>query len=138
MTLDLERLHSDAANFQQERVESFSSRETTGTTKAIREALPEIYRLREKGMLWSVIAAALSAQGVVQGKDRRPLTAKRLTAIVRQLEQQAERRIAKTSKKIASLVASRNFGVAKKHGLAIVRDSSLPALSRRMVRDCFK
>ena len=89
-------------------------------------------------MLWSVIAAALSAQGVVQGKDRRPLTAKRLTAIVRQLEQQAERRRAKTSKKIASLVASRNFGVAKKRGLAIVRDSSLPALSRRIVRDCFK
>ena len=104
MTLDLKRLRADAAKLQTTQSKSGSSRETTGTTKAIRAALPEIYKLREQGIQWSVIAAALAAQGIVQGKDRSPLTTNRLTALVRQIERQAEKRQAKHSKKAAIAV----------------------------------
>ena len=99
MTLDLKRLRIDASRFQIERSKSRSSRETTGTTKAIRAALPEIYSLRKDGVQWSAIAAALGAQGIVQGKARIPLTTNRLTALVRQIELQNEKRAAKRTKK---------------------------------------
>lgn len=103
MTLDLKRLRADAARLQATQSKSVASRETTGTTKAIRAALPEIYKLRDQGVQWSVIAAALAAQGVVQGKDRTQLTTNRLTALVRQIELQAEKRLAKKAKKTSSL-----------------------------------
>lgn len=99
MTLDLKRLRADAANSKTARSTSGSSRETTGTTKAIRAALPEIYKLRDQQVQWADIAAALAAQGVVQGKDRTPLTTNRLTALVRQIELQTEKRQAKQSQK---------------------------------------
>jgi hypothetical protein len=99
MTLDLKRLRADASRLQTERSKSRSSRETTGTTKAIRAALPAIYKLREEGVQWSAIAAALAAQGIVQGKHRIPLTTNRLTALVRQIELQKETRVAKSAEK---------------------------------------
>lgn len=99
MTLDLKRLRADASKLQNERSKSRSSRETTGTTRAIRAALPEIYKLREDGVQWSVIAASLAAQGIVQGQDRIPLATNRLTALVRQIELQNEKRAAKRAKK---------------------------------------
>lgn len=99
MTLDLKRLRTDSSKLKTERLKSGSGRETTGTTKAIRTALPTIYRLREEGVQWSDIAAALAAQGVVQGKDRVALTTNRLTALVRQIEQQNEKRAAKAASK---------------------------------------
>jgi hypothetical protein len=99
MTLDLKRLRTDGSRLKTERSKSRSGRETTGTTKAIRAALPTIYKLREDGVQWSDIAAALAAQGIVQGKDRVALTTNRLTALVRQIEQQNEKRAAKAAKK---------------------------------------
>ncbi|MGY3602752.1 MULTISPECIES: hypothetical protein [unclassified Bradyrhizobium] len=99
MTLDLRRLRTDASRLQTERSKSRSSRETTGTTRAIRAALPEIYKLRDDGVQWSAIAAALAAQGIVQGRDRIPLTTNRLTALIRQIEVQNERRAARPAKK---------------------------------------
>jgi hypothetical protein len=99
MTLDFKRLCIDASSFQTERSKLRSSRETTGTTKAIRAALPQIYSLREDGLQWSAIAAALAAQGIVQGKARIPLTTNRLTALVRQIELQNEKRAAKQAEK---------------------------------------
>jgi hypothetical protein len=99
VTLDLKRLRADASKLQNERSKSRSSRETTGTTRAIRAALPEIYKLREDGVQWSVIAASLAAQGIVQGQDRTPLATNRLTALVRQIELQNEKRAAKRAKK---------------------------------------
>ena len=50
-------------------------------------------------MQWSAIAAALAAQGIVQGKARIPLTTNRLTALVRQIELQNQKRDAKKAKK---------------------------------------
>lgn len=99
MTLDLKRLSNDGSRLKTKRSKSRSGRETTGTTKAIRMALPTIYKLRKDGVQWSDIAAALAAQGIVQGKDRIPLTTNRLTALVRQIEQQNEKRAAKAVKK---------------------------------------
>lgn len=99
MTLDIKRFRSDAKKLHIEKSKVPSSRETTGTTKAIRDALPDIYKLREQGVKWTVIAEALAAQGVVQGKGRIPLTANGLTAIVRQVEVQTEGRRAKQAKK---------------------------------------
>jgi len=110
MTLDLKRLRTDASRLQTERSKSRSSRETTGTTKAIRTALPEIYKLRKDGVQWSAIAAALAAQGIVQGKDGVPLTTNRLTALVRQIELQNEKRAAKAPKKGAG-ASSKKFAM---------------------------
>ena len=92
---DFRQLHADALKFETEQSKSRSSRERTGTTKAIRAALGHIYRLREDGIKWSAIAAALAAQGIVQGKARVPLTTNRLTALVRQIEVQNQKRAAK-------------------------------------------
>jgi hypothetical protein len=110
MALDLRRLRTDASRLQTERSKSRSSRETTGTTRAIRAALPEIYKLREDGVQWSAIAAALAAQGIVQGKDRTSLTTNRLTALVRQIELQNEKRAAKPAKK-GAVAKSKKFAM---------------------------
>lgn len=111
MTLDLKRLRIDASRFQTERSKSRSSRETTGTTKAIRAALPQIYSLRGDGVQWSAIAAALAAQGIVQGKARVPLTTNRLTALVRQIELQNQKRAAKKEEvKEPKEIAMQNHG----------------------------
>lgn len=104
MTLNLKRLREDAKKLKTAHSKTRSSRETTGTTKAVRAALPEIYRLRDDGVQWAVIAAALAAQGVVQGRDRQPLTTNRLTALVRQIEVQAEKRRVRQSAKLSSPV----------------------------------
>jgi hypothetical protein len=85
MPLDPKQLRQDARRLQDARP---VGRESTGTTKAIRTALPVIYQLRKDGVSWPAIADALAVQGVVQGKDRIPLTTKRLTAIVSQIEVQ--------------------------------------------------
>src|SRR5579859_486079 len=116
MTLDIKRLSRDASRFQAERSMSPSSRETTGTTKAIRDVLPQIYSLREAGVQWSAIASALAAQGIVQGKARIPLTTNRLTALVRQIELQNQRRAAKQIKE--SSVSGRNEAALGNHGVA--------------------
>jgi hypothetical protein len=115
MTLDLKRLRADAAKLQTAQSTAGSSRETTGTTKAIRAALPEIYKLRDQGIQWSVIAAALAAQGVVQGKGRTPLTANRLTALVRQIELQDEKRQARQSKKAATMARPTKNALQNRH-----------------------
>ena len=108
MTLDLKRLRGDAISLQNEQSKTRPSRETTGTTKAIRSALPEIYKLRDQGIKWCVIATALAAQGIVQGKDRSPLTTNRLTALVRQIELQNEKRDTKRAKKHGVPTAQKN------------------------------
>ncbi len=54
-------------------------------TRAVRDGLPMIRQLRESGITWAAIAAAMSAQGLNPG-CRKPLTRSRLTAIVGQVE----------------------------------------------------
>lgn len=92
MSIDPKKLREDARRLQEARPPTTVGRETTGTTSAVRAALPVIYDLRKSGVSWPVIAQALAGQGVVQGKDRIPLTTKRLTAIVSQIESQERKR----------------------------------------------
>lgn len=92
MPLDPKKLREDARRLQEARPPTTVGKETTGTTSAIRAALAIIYDLRKEGVSWPVIAQALAGQGVVQGKDRIPLTTKRLTAIVSQLESQERKK----------------------------------------------
>lgn len=78
---------------------------TTGASAAVRANLDLIRRLRNDGVRWAAIAQALTDQGVhrlVDGEPH-PLTASRVTAIVRSIERQE----AKT-KTITSLRAGRS------------------------------
>ena len=95
MPLDPKKLRKDARRLQGARPDTTVGRETTGTTRAIRTALPDIYDLRNDGVSWPAIADALAIQGVVQGKDRIPLTTNRLTAIVSQIEEQERKKASK-------------------------------------------
>jgi len=97
MPLDPKKLRKDARRLQGARPDTTVGRETTGTTRAIRTALPDIYDLRKDGVPWPAIAGALAIQGVVQGKDRIPLTTNRLTAIVSQIEEQERKKASKVS-----------------------------------------
>ena len=99
MPLDPKQLRQDARRLQDARP---VGRERTGTTKAIRTALPVIYQLRKDHVSWPAIADALAAQGVVQGKDRIPLTTNRLTAIVSQIEEQERKKANKAGNRVRS------------------------------------
>jgi hypothetical protein len=93
--LDPKKLRQDAQRLQRARPAVTVGLETTGTTKAIRAALPVIHQLRRDGVSWPAIAQALADQGVVQGKDPIPLTTNRLTALVSQIEKQETKRSVK-------------------------------------------
>lgn len=95
MPLDTKKLRQDAMRLQKARGTLSAGRETTGTSKAVRQALPIIHQLRKDGVSWAVIAQALAEQGVVQGKDRIPLTTGRLTALVTQIEAQQRKKALK-------------------------------------------
>lgn len=95
MPLDSKKLQRDALRLQKARGTSSIGRETTGTSRAVREALPTIHQLRKDGVSWAVIAQALAEQGVVQGQDRIPLTTSRLTALVTQIEAQQRKKALK-------------------------------------------
>lgn len=135
--VDYKQFRGDAAKLQVERSKLRSTRETTGTTKAIRAALPHIYGLREDGVQWAVIAAALAAQGIVQGKARIPLTTNRLTALVRQIELQNQKRAAKTGVvRQAKEIAMQNHALSvppvfKTKAGAIVGEEARPPRHRR-------
>jgi hypothetical protein len=83
---------ASARRRQKCRIEASDGRKGTGVTAAVRTLLPEIEKLRAEGVSWADIAAALSEQGIVQGKDRARLTATRLTAIFSQVRSQERRR----------------------------------------------
>lgn len=122
MTVDLDQLSKEALELDTELSNSRSSRERTGTTKAIRAALSEIYKLRERGVRWSAIAAALAAQGIVQGKDRSALTANRLTALVRQIELQNEKRALKRTAEVTD-GAPKRIATKNRHATSSPKDA---------------
>lgn len=105
MPLDSKKLRRDAKRRQLDQPQPKIGRKTTGATDAIRAALPMIYELRGEGISWPAIAKALGDQGVVQGKDRTPLTTNRLTALVRQIEVQEAKKARKSGKRDRSDVA---------------------------------
>lgn len=121
MAVDLRRLRRDSKQLQEKRTKSHSRRATTGATDAIRAALPEIYKLREQGVLWSEIAKALGQQGIVAGKKRLPLTTNGLTARVTQIEQQYKNAAA-VKFEISQLASASKTNALQKHHLALSKE----------------
>lgn len=118
MTLDPKKLQRDAKRRQMAQPQPKIGRKTTGATDAIRAALPMIYKLRRDGISWPAIAKALGDQGVVQGKDRTPLTTNRLTALVRQIEVQEAKKARKSVKRERGDVATQTVKPARKLSLS--------------------
>lgn len=106
MAIDPNKLQRDAKSLHKTRQRHHGD----GTMSAIRTALPAIYRLRKKGVLWREIAAALAKQGVTQGKgkDRKPITVHRLTSLVTQIERGAANERANHPVHLSNPSAKRN------------------------------
>jgi hypothetical protein len=82
MSIDSRRLTKDCVSAQAALAARGHVLRRTGATAVIEPILPLIRELRTQKHSWAAIAAALSAQGVVQGTDREPITARRLTALI--------------------------------------------------------
>jgi hypothetical protein len=99
MSIDSRRLTKDCVSAQAALAARGHVLRRTGATAVIEPILPLIRELRTQKHSWAAIAAALSAQGVVQGTDRKSISARRLTALIsainkrvrRQQERSAER-----------------------------------------------
>jgi hypothetical protein len=118
MPLDPKQLRRDAKRRQKARLQQKVGRTPTGATDAIRAVLPTIYQLRQEGLLWRTIAEAIGDQGVVQGKKRIPLTASRLTCLVRQIEVQEAKQARKSGKRDRSDAANQPAEPVRKLSLS--------------------
>ena len=80
--IDRRKLLKDAP-----RLENTLPRSTpkTGVTKAVSTALPEIQKLRSEGVRWAAIAAALAEQGIFEGRNKQPISERRLSALFSQV-----------------------------------------------------
>lgn len=96
MQINAKRLTKDCSHAQSALAVSGREHRRTGATAIIEPVLPLICDLRKQKHSWSAIAAALARQGVVQGSDRQPITARRLTALISAIDKR-ERRHAKRS-----------------------------------------
>ncbi|MEY9589789.1 hypothetical protein ABIA06_002080 [Bradyrhizobium yuanmingense] len=92
MRVDAKRLLEDCTVAQTNRAASTCAHRNTGATAIIEPVLPLIRELREQKFSWAAIASALAKQGVVQGVDRRPITARRLTALISAIDKRERRR----------------------------------------------
>jgi hypothetical protein len=78
MPIDTKRLTKDCASAQAALAEAGRAVARTGATAIIEPILPLIRKLRME----KYIASALAQQEGVQGADRQPITARRLTALI--------------------------------------------------------
>jgi hypothetical protein len=97
MKIDSKRLMEDCATAQAACAGSDHPHRNTGATAIIEPVLPLIRELRAQKFSWAAIASALAAQAVVQGGDRRPITARRLTALISAINKRERRREARLS-----------------------------------------
>jgi hypothetical protein len=97
MKIDSKRFAQDCATAQAASADSCHAHRNTGATALIESILPLIRELHGRKFSWAAIAFALAAQGVVQGADRRPITARRLTALVSAINKRERRREARLS-----------------------------------------
>ena len=95
MEINLKRLTNDCATAQAALAGSGHAHRSTGATAIIESVLPLIREFRAQKYSWAAIAAALAAQGVTQGADRKPITARRLTALISAIEKRVRRREAR-------------------------------------------
>ena len=82
LLIDSKRLTKDCATAQAALAANGLARRRTGATAVIEPLLPIIRELRARKHSWAAIATALAKQGVVQGINREPITARRLTALI--------------------------------------------------------
>jgi hypothetical protein len=120
MPIDARRLTKDCARAQTALAANGNAPCRTGATAIIEPVLPLIRDLRRQKCGWKAIASALASQGVVQGVDRKPITPRRLTALIAAIEKR-ERRRAKHS---ASRFRRQDLAPsqAKAHTLALSTD----------------
>ncbi|WP_299813136.1 hypothetical protein [Tardiphaga sp.] len=97
MQIDSKRLIKDCATAQAVRAASNHAHRSTGATAIIEPILPLIREFRIQKFSWAAIASALAKQGVVQGGDCQPITARRLTALISAIEKREQRREARLS-----------------------------------------
>ncbi|UYO54612.1 hypothetical protein [Rhodopseudomonas palustris] len=91
MEINVKRLRSDVNRLKRERRASPIGKAKTGATEIIRKHFVELERLHyQDGASWTEIAAALAEQGVTQG-DGKPITSRRLTALMNNIRVQAKR-----------------------------------------------
>jgi hypothetical protein len=93
MQINAKRLTQDCSNAQSALAASGREYRGTGATAIIEPVLPLIRDLREQKHSWAAIAAALAKQGVVQGADRQPITARRLTGLISAIEKRERRHV---------------------------------------------
>ena len=120
MRIDAKRLTKDCARAHAALAANGNASCRTGATAIIEPVLPQIRELRKQKHSWGAIAVALGRQGVVQGVDRNPISARRLTALIAAIEKR-ERRRAKHS---ASRFRRQDLAPsqAKAHTLALSTD----------------
>jgi hypothetical protein len=97
MPIDSKRLTEDCVTAHAARAGSDYPHRNTGATAIIEPVLALIRELRAQKFSWAAIAFALAKQGVVQGSDRRPITARRLTALISAITNRERRREARLS-----------------------------------------
>jgi hypothetical protein len=120
MQIDAKRLKEDCATAQTALAGSGGAHRSTGATAIIEPILPLIREFRAQKYGWAAIAAALAAQGVTQGSDRRPISARRLTALISAINKRVQLREAR-------LAGRANRGdlaplPANSHGLSLSTD----------------
>jgi hypothetical protein len=91
MAIDSKRLTKDCATAQAALAANGHVLRRPGATAIIEPILPLIRELRVQKHSWAAIAAALAAQGVTQGADRRPIAARRLTALISAINKRERR-----------------------------------------------
>lgn len=91
MEINVKRLRSDVNRLKRLRKASPIGKAKTGATEIIRKHFAELERLHyQDGASWIEIAAGLAEQGVTQG-DGKPITGRRLTALMNNIRVQAKR-----------------------------------------------
>jgi hypothetical protein len=130
MMLDSKRLTKDSADAQAATAANGHARHT-GATAVIEPVLPLIYELRARKHSWAAFAAALAKQGVIQGKDREPLTGRRLTALIAAIN----KRMRRQDERLAGRAKRRDLAPIPKqtHTPALSTDLSAPAATPTIV-----
>lgn len=91
MEINVKRLRSDVNQLKRRRKASPIGKVKTGATEVIRKHFAELERMHyQDGASWVEIAAGLAEQGVTQG-DGKPITGRRLTALMNNIRGQAKR-----------------------------------------------
>jgi hypothetical protein len=129
--IDSKRLTKDSADAQAATAANGQARRRTGATAMIEPVLPLINELRARKYSWAVIATALAKQGVIQGNDREPITARRLTALISAIN----RRVRRQDERLAGRAKRRDLAPLPKqnHSLALSTDLSAPAAAATVV-----